>query len=104
MTHIDPVFFAERSCNGIGQDAFFMSGQQETRIRKAQQICVACPVLAECAAFNRPLVADGRLTGCVVGGVYAPPRAVRKRVREDAAAQLAIVARLARRDVEKGAA
>ncbi|MEU2258547.1 WhiB family transcriptional regulator [Nocardia xishanensis] len=103
----DPAFFSKRACNGVNQDVFFPSAQQQARVRRAQEICVGCPVLAECATWARPLVIKGALAGCVVGGVYAPHRATRQQTRDAAVAQLGVVARLAaarERDDVEGAA
>jgi hypothetical protein len=88
----DPVVYADRACNGVGQDTFFPQGRQLKAIRRAQGICAGCPRLAECAVWALPLAASGALAGCVVAAVYLPHDRSGQSVRDTAAADLAYIA------------
>lgn len=88
----DPVYRPERACAGADQDVFFPSGVQGAAIGRAQDFCAGCEVLTECAAWAAPLVRAKKLTGCVVGGVYAPEHSRSSALHQAAADELAYVA------------
>lgn len=88
----DPASMPGRSCAGIPQDAFFVSGLQRGQVKAVQAVCAGCPVLAACAGWAQPLVRDRLLTDCVVAGVAVPGLYSGKKRREAAADRLAAVA------------
>ncbi|MBF6358268.1 WhiB family transcriptional regulator [Nocardia higoensis] len=89
---LDPASRPERSCAGIPQDAFFVSGLRQSQVRAAQAVCAGCPVLAECAAWAESLVRARLLTDCVVAGVLVPTVDGSKARRHAAADKLAEIA------------
>ncbi|MGW0006121.1 WhiB family transcriptional regulator [Nocardia grenadensis] len=89
-----PEFWTGRACVGEDQDLFFPTQAQTGAARRAQALCAACPVLAQCAEWAAPLVERKDLVECVVAGVRVPRRAANFQIFAALAQELAEVALL----------
>ncbi|WP_280507263.1 WhiB family transcriptional regulator [Nocardia flavorosea] len=90
----DPIYRSDRACAGRELALFFPSPGRMVAVRKAQEVCASCPVLAQCAAWAAPLVERKDLVECVVGGVQVPAWSARIEKFRETAQELAEVALL----------
>lgn len=68
----DPAVYERRACKQVPTDVFFPPATRPRLVRRAQEICQACPVRRLCAAYALPLVESRQFTAGVVAGVYVP--------------------------------
>lgn len=90
----DPIYRPDRACAGMDVTLFFPTPGRLIAVRKAQEVCAGCPVLAQCASWAAPLVERKDLVECVVGGVQVPAWSARNERFTAAAQELAEVALL----------
>jgi Transcription factor WhiB len=106
MNTLDSAYNPARACDSADPDTFFPQASDTKAARRAQELCLDCPILLECALEAIPLVQARDMADCVIAAVHLPGEtALRdKKARKRAVEQLAAVVAAASRQRERGAA